>query len=230
MRAKLQEWAKAWGIYSQVQRFYMKWRHFRHYTGRNWGARRRIVSRYVASTPTRKLHISCGERVVPGWLNTDIYHGNIYLDARARLPIASDSFHAVYSHHFIEHITFEELMALLAECYRILLPSGRIRLVTPDLEKILKVVEQADADMIAFFCAEDVIRNKAMLFNRLVLNQGEHKLIYDLETLKRMLETVGFRDVVAYPYTYSDDSMFKGMDNHGYLYIGEVSLCIEATK
>ena len=68
MRAKLQEWAKAWGIYSQVQRFYMKWRHFRHYTGRNWGARRRIVSRYVASTPTRKLHISCGERVVPGWL------------------------------------------------------------------------------------------------------------------------------------------------------------------
>ena len=81
-----------------------------------------------------------------------------------------------------------------------------------------------------FFCAEDVIRNKAMLFNCLVLNQGEHKLIYDLETLKRMLETVGFRDVVAYPYTYSDDSMFKGMDNHGYLYIGEVSLCIEATK
>jgi predicted SAM-dependent methyltransferase len=49
-----------------------------------------------------------------------------------RLPAKDSSVTFVFSEHFLEHLFFDEALALLVECHRILTPGGIVRVVVPD--------------------------------------------------------------------------------------------------
>lgn len=63
-------------------------------------------------------------------------------DCRKRLPFSNHSVDFIYTSHFIEHLPRYEAAKLLAECKRILRPSGVLRICIPDVkllaEKYLK--------------------------------------------------------------------------------------------
>jgi predicted SAM-dependent methyltransferase len=71
-----------------------------------------------------------------GWLNTD-YEPELpivmHLDASQRFPFREATFDYIFSEHVIEHISYWDGMKMLAECFRVLKGSGKVRISTPDL-------------------------------------------------------------------------------------------------
>ena len=97
---------------------------------------RRLIEDYLARGGPAKLHIGCGENLLEGWLNSDLYPGSdrvLHFDATGRFPFADATFDYVFSEHMIEHVPYEGALSMLRECRRVLKPGGRARISTPDL-------------------------------------------------------------------------------------------------
>jgi predicted SAM-dependent methyltransferase len=216
--------------YHSLQRIYLKWRHIRHQLFRGGRRRNRIVLHYLTTHTVRKLHFSSGERQLPGWLNTDLYVGDIYLNALAPFPLPPASFDAIYSHHVIEHFSLADLARIFGQFLRILKPGGRIRLVTPSLEALITAYREGGSTLVRHYCAQEPLATPAVAFNTLMFNGTEHRFVFDEKTLSELLSEVGFSDIRFYPYNQSEDPRFAGIDDHGYAFIAQLSLAVEATR
>ena len=88
------------------------------------------------------LNIGCGNRFHPQWTNIDYVCSDGYKvivhDLTKGIPFPESSFDVVYHSHFLEHLTRSQAVVLMEECYRVLKPKGVIRIVVPDLEKIVR--------------------------------------------------------------------------------------------
>jgi predicted SAM-dependent methyltransferase len=160
-----------------------------------------------------RLHVGCGGIWVPGWLNMDRFpvglqpygalrrrEGALVLsfDASGELPLHEGRLWHVYGSHFIEHLSFAEALAFLAECHRALRPGGLIRLTCPDLELwarrylerdevFLRSYEQATArtrDLPELRTGAQVLMSQ--------LHGWGHRWAYDEESLCEALERSGF--------------------------------------
>lgn len=87
------------------------------------------------------LNIACGSRYHKDWVNID-FHPDSNLVKKVNilkgLPFSNDSFDAVYSSHFIEHLSKNNAIYVLEEAIRVLKKDGIIRIVVPDLENICR--------------------------------------------------------------------------------------------
>src|SRR4051794_33117528 len=59
-------------------------------------------------------------------------------DLRKGVPFPDASFDLVYHSHVLEHLERNNAQRLLAECRRVLKPSGVLRVVVPDLEVLMR--------------------------------------------------------------------------------------------
>lgn len=87
------------------------------------------------------LNLACGPVFIDSreWTNVDFNtkHSSVLAcNLLKGLPFADNSFDAVYSSHFIEHIPIEQVDSFLRECLRVLKPKGIVRIVTPDFEEM----------------------------------------------------------------------------------------------
>lgn len=153
--------------------------------------------------PQDKLHLGCGDRIVPGWLNVDLEKSDYDLDLSCgQLPWKDKVFDAVVSEQFIEHLELiEEFSPLLRELHRVMKPGSEIWLSCPDIEKICRsYLEHNMVDLL-----EDrktrwpryslgQIPTQYMI-NDLFHQQGEHKNLYDFTLLQWALKESGFIDV-----------------------------------
>jgi predicted SAM-dependent methyltransferase len=89
------------------------------------------------------LNIGCGSNYskTSNWVNLDF----ISLDKDVishnllnGIPFPNDTFDLVYHSHVLEHFKKRDAEYLLKECYRVLKPGGVLRVVVPDLEKIVR--------------------------------------------------------------------------------------------
>lgn len=106
-----------------------------------------IIADYLHTHPIPKLQIGVGIYPQEGWLNSDLEPTSpdiIFLDATEPLPFADETFAYACSEHMIEHITYPQCQALLAELYRVLLPHGKVRLATPDLMAVTGITRSQD--------------------------------------------------------------------------------------
>lgn len=90
----------------------------------------------------KNLNLACGYIFVESdhWENCDFFpmNKNIkQINLLEKLPYKSKTFDSIYSSHFIEHISLNDLTSFLKECARILKKDGKIRLVLPDFENIV---------------------------------------------------------------------------------------------
>jgi predicted SAM-dependent methyltransferase len=168
-----------------------------------WRARiKRWRSKEVTPTKT-KLHLGCGGRHVPGWLNVDVCDSDFDVDLSCgRLPWKSNAFEAIASQHFIEHLEIEtELIPLFQELHRVIRPQGEIWLSCPDIEKICRsYLDYKMTDLIADRKTRwPKYSTKKMptshMINDLFHQSGEHKNLFDFDMLKCLLEETGFGDV-----------------------------------
>jgi predicted SAM-dependent methyltransferase len=185
---------------------------------------KRIASRDV--TPScRRLHLGCGARRVPGWLNVDVAGSDYDVDlSGGRLPWRDGVFDEVVSQHVIEHVELvEELLPLLKELRRVLRPGGRLWLNCPDLEAVCRAYVDGSLEQV-LERRMDTWPNYALgrrpgprweriygtarryaeiptahLVNDMFHQWGEHKNLYDLELLGWALRHSGFGQIRRIP-------------------------------
>ena len=91
--------------------------------------------------PRPLLNLGCGSRRHPAWTNVDLHPVGadvIAADLRQPLPFTDGCFTAVYAAHVLEHLAPGVAFNLLKECRRVLRPTGIVRVVVPDLERVAR--------------------------------------------------------------------------------------------
>jgi predicted SAM-dependent methyltransferase len=211
-------------------------RHLRHVD-------KRLVDDYHKRAPVRKLHIGCGSNVISGWLNADYYPKSpniLHLDAtRPFSLLESRSFDYVFSEHMIEHVPYRAGSQMIAECYRILKPDGKLRISTPDLSFLIDLYRSDKSELQQQYVAWASSRinwapyqDETFVINNFVRNWG-HSFIYDEKTLRAMMEAAGFKNVSRCGLAHSDDETLCSLENEkkmpeGFLQLE--SLTLEAIK
>ena len=202
----------------------------------------RIASQYLITEAVPRLHIGCGNNALRGWLNTDLDPGRdqISLDATQPFPFADGVFDYVYSEHMIEHVSWSEGRAMLFECRRVLKPGGVIRLVTPDLRRLMHLlagplseIEEAYLDYsISAYRLPSGPSRAVHVVNNFMRAWG-HQHIYDEAALREQLAVAGFRDVVSTSLDDSAHAPLRGLAKHDRMPAGLLafeSLVLEAAK
>ena len=89
-----------------------------------------------------KINIGCGYRFHKDWLNLDLHAhspGVVACDLTKGVPVKSGDGDAVYAAAVLEHIRPQNVPSFLAECNRVLMKGGVIRLAVPDFEQQVRV-------------------------------------------------------------------------------------------
>jgi LmbE family N-acetylglucosaminyl deacetylase len=90
----------------------------------------------------RRLHLGCGNRVWPGWINIDRYQHEVpegcppyfwCCDVNFDLPMVNDhSIDYVFSEDFLEHLPPDRRVAVMNEIHRVLVPGGVMEHYVPN--------------------------------------------------------------------------------------------------
>jgi SAM-dependent methyltransferase len=202
-------------------------------------ARVQAFRTYFESRGTKKLQIGTSSNVLAGWLNVDItplYPGVFFMDATRPFPFADNSFDYVFSEHMIEHVSREEGLVMLRECFRVLKPGGRIRIATPDLEVLAGLyAREKTPEQVGYIetVIDAYIPNAVGAREGLVINQlfdFGHQFLYDPTTLRDALEAAGFSNVTRCEPGGSAVPELCGLDAHANDYIRFETVVLEATR
>ncbi len=162
----------------------------------NYFLRRYLMSPRSANG-ARHLHLGCGTKYLPGFLNIDgnlLNKIDVWLDVRNGLPFRSGSVDSIYSTHMFEHFYPDELKRLLRECLRVLKTGGGIRLIVPSLESAIAAYTQQRSDWFydSFPRHFDSLGGR---FSNFVFCDGQHRTAFDFSYLREVLSEAGFREV-----------------------------------
>ena len=178
-----------------------------------------LLNRYFLQRQTRKhqidrLHIGCGNILIPGWLNMTYepreeygcikkMNGALWLNYKLpnRLPVGDESIRFIAGSHFIEHLDLNEGLKFFQEAFRVMKKGGAIHISCPSLDVY---VQHYTARNKSFF-EHPLIREACTFKNAATFGEifiakaydsgGAHKWFYDFESLKHVMEAAGFRNV-----------------------------------
>jgi predicted SAM-dependent methyltransferase len=159
-----------------------------------------------------------GSRKLEGWLNTDIgWRSPLYLDLTKPWPVPGASISRVYADNVIEHFTLKAGRQVLKWAFHALEPGGRIRLVTPDVERTVQaylndsVLTAQHLDRHRRF-GYDVFHPVDLL--RVTFSECGHHLgfCYDWESLSAELSNVGFVELQRFEAGDSKDPSLRGLE------------------
>jgi predicted SAM-dependent methyltransferase len=202
------------------------------------------LANYLAKAGPHNLELGAGWNSRPGWLATDLNpppgHACMRLDATTSFEIPSESFDFIYSEHMIEHISFEDGRNMLEECNRILKPSGVIRIVTPSLGFLYRVMSPDRGQLeeryrnwsVTTWVPEAPQVTNAFFLNNFVRAWG-HTFVYDRETLELALRLSGFESVVSCELNNSEHPLLCGLANVRKIppgFLDLESMVLEGTK
>jgi SAM-dependent methyltransferase len=189
------------------------------------------------------LQIGAGPHGLPGWLKTDLdpNFSTVYLNATKRFPFADETFDYVVAEHMIEHVSYEEALAMLQECRRVLKKGGAVRISTPDIQLTRRLMDRPLAPELERYvqwsnqwygCAGDP-GSAVQVVNRLQHEWG-HQFLYDADTLADALRRAGFAETVECTPGDSAHAVLVNVDGHAQVIGMEFneleSLIIEAVK
>jgi SAM-dependent methyltransferase len=203
----------------------------RHYLARGHVMRRLYIARYLSAHLVRKVQFAPGElpTTQAGWLTADVITGDIYCDARRRLPFPSNSLDFAFSEHFLEHLTFGEALRFLAEVRRILKPGGVLRASLPDFRKLVRLYLRHDGDYLSQFHAQLLewtprprdgwLDGRSRLLPAEAMNVHlygfDHHALWDAELLMEITRALGFTECTEQPAGESPYPELRGLERHG---------------
>jgi predicted SAM-dependent methyltransferase len=132
-----------------------------------------------------KLHLGCGHKRLPGFINIDFNYclAVDYVCDISKLPCPDHSAERIEAYHVIEHIPFPVVGKVLSEWKRVLLPGGTLVLECPDLEAAARGYLQGNERMLGSIFGYHRFKGDA------------HCWGYTSESLGSLLESVGFTQV-----------------------------------
>jgi predicted SAM-dependent methyltransferase len=191
--------------------------------------RARLLQRFVASRQDPVfLNFGSGPRGLDNghWVNLDGYpdvNVHFLLDLARPIPVPDNSFDGIFCEHVFEHFGQDEGERVAREMFRVLRPGGRLRLIVPDAEKILRWY---------FDCPDRLAGNRdcatAMeAVNSYFRQRYEHQFMYDFMTLRRALERAGFAEVALRSFRSGASNELAMLDDPRY---EPESLYVEAVR
>jgi predicted SAM-dependent methyltransferase len=150
----------------------------------DWG----MLPLMAKTQPILKLLVSLGvlsDRYLVKWPKFRL------VDIRKRLPLSDKSVDYIYCSHVLEHLEKWEAESILKECRRVLKKKGVLRVVLPDLEKVISRYRPGKADE---FCREfyGFDKDKKYLFSMFIRG---HEWMYDKQSFLELLKNAGFENV-----------------------------------
>ena len=191
-----------------------------------------LVNDYLATNPIARLHLGAGHNNKPGWLNTDIepLPGQAYLDVTEPFPLPDRSVVYITSEHVIEHITYEQGMHMLKECYRVLKPGGRMRVATPNLQKFLGLFAERKSEETNAYIRDKsdwhdwpATADQECYILNLQLREWGHRFVYTPKLLRARIEEAGFKDIQSHVPGESGDPVLKGLEMRAFSNRAEVN-------
>ncbi len=178
------------------------------------------------------IHSGCGPIILPGWINVDIVNpaadiiaDACHLDQHFKEGCAS----LCFSCHCIEHVPCERVPEFLRQCFRVLKTRGTLRLVLPDLKhvatKYLRGENLRDILVDGTQRFTGIHDTAAARFHYWMSDAFEHKMSYDFETLKILLNDAGFVGIRQMPFGHSDIPQLRGLDR-----FPTESMAVESSK
>jgi len=182
----------------------------------------------------KKLHLGCGKRNFPGFINVDladyphIHHKRSVDDLS---PFENGSVDLIYASHVFEYFKFSDAPRVLAEWRRVLRTGGILKLAVPDLTKLISAYE----------ISHNALDIQGPIYGLMdIISDGKprvvyHKVLYDFNLLEKILEQNGFDCVMRYDWK---EFLPEGTEDHSAAYIPSrdyadgicVSLNIQAAK
>jgi len=142
------------------------------------------------------IHLGSGGNYIPGMVNVDVnpfHKPDLWLNVLNGLPFRPGTVDAIYCGHTLEHFWEPQVRKILRDCLRVLKPGSGVRLVTPDLRKAAEAYLRGDTAYFSEF--PDSRRSVGGRFVNYVLCRDQHRLIFDFEFWKEILESEGFDNV-----------------------------------
>ena len=174
------------------------------------------------------LHIGCGKRLSPEFINIDAQpfaHVHIVTDDITSLPdLADGTVDMVYMCHILEHIKPTQLKDVLLEMKRMLKTPGTLRLSVPDFDCLIEVYNASGKDVTAI--SRQLMGGQADKYNT-------HYSVLNRTYLSSLLTEVGFRKIVPWDphnclYHNFKDKASRTRNINGKEY--PISLNLEAVK
>lgn len=181
-----------------------------------------------------KLHLGCGKRYIPGFVHVDLNdlsHIDYKCDVRSLPMFADNSADLIYACHVIEYFDRTEVLDVLREWYRVLKQGGALRLAVPDFAALVEVyLKHGDLSLI-----HGPLYGRMVIYAEGVESVIYHRTVYNFESLKSTLESVGFKNVHRYEWR---QTIHKDYDDFSQAYIPHmdkehgllISLNVEANK
>ncbi len=181
-----------------------------------------------------KLHLGCWHRNIPGFTNVDLCdfeHINYKSNIDDLSMFSDGSVSLIYSSHSFEYFNRQEAVGVLKEWGRVLKSGGKLRMSVPDFDSLIKVYHQI----------EDIEKILGPLYGQMKIETPSgsktlyHKTIYNFNSLQKILNDNGFKDVERYDW---QNTIHKDYDDHSQAYFPHmdkengilVSLNVEAVK
>tara|TARA_R110002020_G_scaffold381800_1_gene592696 strand:- start:4854 stop:5414 length:561 start_codon:yes stop_codon:yes gene_type:complete len=163
-----------------------------------------------------KLNLGCGWRNFGSeWVhidNGDYKHLDYKSDITTLPMIRDSSVDLIYASHVIAYFDKNEIIDVFNEWKRILKCGGILRLATPDFQSICNLYNNLHKNNIKL---NDII---GPLYGKMDMDGKYiyHKIIYDFNSLKYVLETCGFLNIKKYEWRDTEHAHF---DDHSQAYI-----------
>ncbi len=138
-----------------------------------------------------KLNIGCGHRNFgKDWIHIDgSNYKHIYSHDIINLPFEEGTVDLIYASHVFEYFDREEAEDVLQKWKKILKQGGTLRVAVPNFEMYSKLYSEGKINLDQ--CIGPLYGKWKMTDTKNVY----HKTTYDYKSLKKVLETVGFRCV-----------------------------------
>ena len=177
-----------------------------------------------------KLNLGSGpEKGSDGWINIDLDGGaDLAIDLTNGLPFDDRSTSQIYTSHFLEHLSYEQISPLLQECLRVLKPGAPLLICVPDSELFIRAYTNnlyqttslSDGTILKvpsfIIDAEERVYSKALIntgskidwINYIAYSANEHKYMFDRENLNNHLKQSGFTQIKERSYDKSLDKSY----------------------
>ena len=161
-----------------------------------------------------KLNLGSGDVRLAGFLNLDLCDAaDVRMDITKGLHQWSRSVDYIYSEHFIEHVSYEQALFVLKECFRVLKVGGVVRIATPDLDEVVAKY-QGDWKDQPWLKHDDYqfIKTRGMMLNHGMRGWG-HQYLYNEEDLRGLMREAGFVDVKRCESSISEHWELNGCES-----------------
>ena len=177
-----------------------------------WRGRCKVVN-YVRSFDNIKLDLGCGMKVRPGYIGLDLLEtADICWDLRWGMPFNDNSVEEIRSDHFLEHLELSLVLYVLRECHRILKPKKLLSFTIPHFDPYIEAYLNKDYNFL-MKVINDIPENQDNMYNTcfdriawLLNRNGEHKSIYDKESIIDKVKIAGFKNVYNREYDQEQDT------------------------